>query len=280
MGNGAKVGLVGVLALIVLVVAVWDKSQDGAKKGAPGMAVSSGAAPDGAAPRAPAGDPSVRVLPRVPEQGDRVTGTLEPGLRIGPAPSPGSSSSSTSGPPRASPIAAGGAAPRPAPGPATAAPAAPTAPSVAAAPGARRTYKVQESDTLSSIALAHLGAKSRWPEIYEANRDRLASPDSLVVGHEIVIPDRPGQGAGPGAAPAAAPRPVAPGAAATPLAASFPPPPAGARTHAVARGETLSTISEKHYGVRTKWHKIFLANKERLPDPDRLQEGMVLVIPD
>ncbi len=57
-------------------------------------------------------------------------------------------------------------------------------------------YVVKYGDTLSGIALKTLGAQSKYMEIYDANRDRMASPDRLDVGKPLRIPrvaeaDRP-----------------------------------------------------------------------------------------
>lgn len=65
--------------------------------------------------------------------------------------------------------------------------AAPT-PALSVSSARPRTYKVTAGDTLSKIALKTLGAKKRWREVFEANRDRLASPDDVRVGQELVIP--------------------------------------------------------------------------------------------
>ncbi len=49
-------------------------------------------------------------------------------------------------------------------------------------------YTVKFGDTLSGISQKFLGAHSRYREIYEANKDRLRSPDDLRVGKAIRIP--------------------------------------------------------------------------------------------
>lgn len=49
-------------------------------------------------------------------------------------------------------------------------------------------YVVRYGDTLSGIAQKTLGSQSKYQEIYEANRDRMASPDRLDVGKPIRIP--------------------------------------------------------------------------------------------
>lgn len=49
-------------------------------------------------------------------------------------------------------------------------------------------YVVQYGDTLSEISEKFLGSQTRYKEIYEANKDRMASPDRLRVGKAIRIP--------------------------------------------------------------------------------------------
>lgn len=49
-------------------------------------------------------------------------------------------------------------------------------------------YVVQPNDTLSGIAVRHLGDGNRYIDVYEANRDLLAHPDALQVGQTIRVP--------------------------------------------------------------------------------------------
>lgn len=49
-------------------------------------------------------------------------------------------------------------------------------------------YEVQPGDTLSELAGRFLGSTRRFLELYEANRDILASPDDLQVGMLLKIP--------------------------------------------------------------------------------------------
>ena len=49
-------------------------------------------------------------------------------------------------------------------------------------------YQVGERDTLSTIAQRRLGRASRWPEIYELNRDQLTSPSTLKIGMVLKLP--------------------------------------------------------------------------------------------
>lgn len=52
----------------------------------------------------------------------------------------------------------------------------------------RRSYIVRSGDTLSRISQQMYGTPSRWGEIFEANRNLLATPHSLRVGQTLVIP--------------------------------------------------------------------------------------------
>ena len=63
-------------------------------------------------------------------------------------------------------------------------------PAAAPAADAARQYTVAPGDTLSGIAERELGSHRRYAAIYEANRDRLESPDALKVGMVLRIPDR------------------------------------------------------------------------------------------
>ncbi|TBW27071.1 peptidoglycan-binding protein LysM [Gramella sp. KN1008] len=49
--------------------------------------------------------------------------------------------------------------------------------------------------------------------------------------------------------------------------------------HTVERGDTLSKISQEHYGDPNQYPLIFEANKPMLQDPDKIYPGQVLRIP-
>jgi len=51
-----------------------------------------------------------------------------------------------------------------------------------------RTYVVQPGDTLGGISRKVYGTSSRYMDIYNANRDKLSSPNSVSVGQRLVIP--------------------------------------------------------------------------------------------
>ena len=58
-----------------------------------------------------------------------------------------------------------------------------------AAPAAAAEYTVQRGDSLWKIAKEQLGSRTRWDEIYEANRDAIWDPNLIYVGQVLQIPD-------------------------------------------------------------------------------------------
>ncbi|MFZ3216133.1 MAG: LysM peptidoglycan-binding domain-containing protein [Candidatus Acidiferrales bacterium] len=70
---------------------------------------------------------------------------------------------------------------------------APVAAAAAAAAGAvsiptARTYTVQAGDNLSKISKQFYGDANKYMKIFEANKDKLADPDRVRAGIELVIP--------------------------------------------------------------------------------------------
>ena len=54
----------------------------------------------------------------------------------------------------------------------------------------------------------------------------------------------------------------------------------GQRRYTVQPGDTLSKISREYYGDPNQYTKIFNANRSVLKDPNTIQPGQELVIPD
>jgi len=52
-----------------------------------------------------------------------------------------------------------------------------------------------------------------------------------------------------------------------------------AQTYTVKAGDTLSKIAKQHLGDANAYMEIFNANKDQLKDPDKIQPGQVLKIP-
>jgi len=53
-----------------------------------------------------------------------------------------------------------------------------------------------------------------------------------------------------------------------------------ASTYTVKPGDTLSKIAKEHFGNASKYMDIFNANKDQLSDPDKIQPGQVLKMPE
>jgi LysM repeat protein len=99
-----------------------------------------------------------------------------------------------------------------------------------------------------------------------------------------VQPRAPGQTGRVGEQPATPAREAsAPGATAAGRSETPPPAaPAGqtpVRTYEVQPGDSLSSIAQRFYGSPNEWRKIFAANQDVLPNPDRLTPKLVLRIP-
>lgn len=132
-------------------------------------------------------------------------------------------------------------------------------------------YVVQKGDTLWVIAKKVYGKGSQWHRIYDANRDRLASPEAnLKLGMKLAIP-----------AAEAAPVPSREAAPADAWGSQMAAVGSG-RTHVVESGESLYTIARKYYGSgeKAKTDVIFTANRSKMSSPDMLKVGMSLEIPE
>jgi nucleoid-associated protein YgaU len=53
-------------------------------------------------------------------------------------------------------------------------------------------HTVQEGDTLTSLARRYLGDEEKADSIYRQNQDVIKTPDQLVPGTVLVIPEKPG----------------------------------------------------------------------------------------
>ena len=132
-----------------------------------------------------------------------------------------------------------------------------------------RIYVIRPGDTLSSIAARELGSASLADNIFFSNRTVISNPDQLMVGMKIYLPIRDQI--------ADLTEESAPSTAGAPVQRK---PNLGlGAVHRVVRGDTLSSIAEEYYGTSTAWRFLFEANRNILPNPDRLSLGMELVIP-
>jgi nucleoid-associated protein YgaU len=116
-------------------------------------------------------------------------------------------------------------------------------------------YTWQEGDTFAAVAERYFGSRLHVNRLL-ANNEGLEDR-RLRPGDQILIPVRFQEPAAAGA-----------------LAGG------GATTYTVKPGDVLGTISAAVYGTSKSWRKIYDANRDLLTDPNRLEVGMVLRIPE
>jgi nucleoid-associated protein YgaU len=55
---------------------------------------------------------------------------------------------------------------------------------------------------------------------------------------------------------------------------------AGQRVHVVQPKDTIYSLSRQYYGDMHQWRKIWQANQDQIPDPNKIKVGQRLVIPE
>lgn len=50
-------------------------------------------------------------------------------------------------------------------------------------------YIVRKNDTLSSISQKYYGTATKWPKIYNANRETISDANKIPIGTKLIIPD-------------------------------------------------------------------------------------------
>jgi nucleoid-associated protein YgaU len=152
-----------------------------------------------------------------------------------------------------------------------------------------RTHKVRDGDTLSELARRYLGRRERFMEIFEANRDKLSTPDLLPIGKELRIPATDEKSSWPTPAAASqetsppqpdpargiAPEPAASLGVIRPINGPLRPP----RTYRVQGEQTLVEVAERVYGDTARYLDLYDANRDRLDSPQNLRPGMILFVP-
>lgn len=118
-----------------------------------------------------------------------------------------------------------------------------------------RTHRVVAGDDLWSIAEQHYGDGTRWRQV--AAENHISDVTHLEVGAELRLPGL-----------TVAPSEVRDGS------------PSAAREHVVAPGESLSQIAADELGERERWPEIQQLNESLVSDPDVVQPGWRLTLPD
>jgi nucleoid-associated protein YgaU len=146
-------------------------------------------------------------------------------------------------------------------------------------PATSEDYVIKEGDTFETIAQAKYGSKSFSSMIAEANPG--LKPTTLRVGKHIVVPAKPVEKKEEAAVVKDAAPP--PATEVRPLPAKQPDAIQirdGQKIYTVQQGDTLSDISVKVYNTSRHYKKIYEANKDSIDDPNTLQVGVKLVMPD
>lgn len=164
-----------------------------------------------------------------------------------------------------------------------------------------RMHHVVANESLYAIAGRYYGDPSLWRALAAFNADRVRPDGAVNVGVTLRIPSREALTgrAGPAAStttptptptpsattPGSTVRPNAPAPATTPPTPrprdAAPAAPSGtpSRTYTVARGDTLGDISMRNLGTSRRWREIYELNRDRIPNPDNVRAGTVLVLP-
>jgi nucleoid-associated protein YgaU len=56
-------------------------------------------------------------------------------------------------------------------------------------------------------------------------------------------------------------------------------PPPAPRTYVVQKGDTLINLARRYYSDPARWKDIWQANRNTVPNPDRIMPGQELVLP-
>jgi nucleoid-associated protein YgaU len=114
--------------------------------------------------------------------------------------------------------------------------------------GEQEEYSVQRGDTLMKIAFEHYGDLYKWKDIYDWNRDKISSPNSIASGTVLKLEKTAG--------PVSIDR--------------------NGEKYLIKQGDTLGRISDEVYGTKAKWKKLWENNKQLIKDPNRIFAGFYL----
>ncbi len=126
-----------------------------------------------------------------------------------------------------------------------------------------KVHHVQPGDTLSTIAQKYYGDRNYWRTIYDANRDKMTSPNGLRVGVRLVIPKR---------AETVDESTTQPSRTQVTANTQY-------RNYTVQPGDSLSRLAQKFMGSQRHTNKLYELNRNVIADPDSLTVGTVIRVP-
>jgi len=151
-----------------------------------------------------------------------------------------------------------------------------------------RTHRVQEDETLWSIAKKYYGDGSLANALATYNANRIGKGGVIQVGASLLIPDAEVLGGTSKAKPSTTTKVASaekPAPKASDKSTAKKPEPAKKstasipKTYTVKSGDTLQKISDKFYGTTKRWNDILELNEKVIDDEDGLQVGMVIKLP-
>jgi nucleoid-associated protein YgaU len=132
------------------------------------------------------------------------------------------------------------------------------------------SYTVKSGDTLWIIAQHFYNDGTKWKLIHDANRSKIANPNNLKVGMNLVIPGAESMPSKQPTGISNQPAPVTP-TNTTGKKGTY---------YTVRKGDTLWRLARKFYNDSSKKTLIFEANRDKLATPETtLQPGWKLFIP-
>jgi nucleoid-associated protein YgaU len=165
-------------------------------------------------------------------------------------------------------------------------------------------YTVKASDTLSSIASAHYGTKSKQAveTIFDANRSVLTDINNVKMGAVLMIPKLPGTNAEKDQPTSKPPHASGKVTEAKGKGSDKPTPdkksvdketvkkvvetvadseknPRNFKWYQVKKNDRFASIAREQLGDAGRWHEVYELNKDKFPDPQHIREGVRIKLP-
>jgi nucleoid-associated protein YgaU len=146
----------------------------------------------------------------------------------------------------------------------------------AAGQEAIEVHVVRSGDSYWTIAKECYGAGRYFNALAAYNKSRIPDPQRMRPGMKVLVPDR---------TVLESRFPTLVGGSYSPDGPSLAQPSGlfldagGQPSYRVGKGDSLTTIAQKHLGRSSRWVQIYGMNRDRIPDPNSLTTGTVLRLP-